>query len=50
MREKTIAVSKILKDTLYSKNIYSWFNVIGLGNQHDPAFLGMLADIGTERG
>ena len=35
---------------LRNKNIYSWFNVIGLGDGHDAAFLGTLADIGTERG
>jgi hypothetical protein len=49
-RDRTIKLSETLKNVLYQKNIYSWFNVIGLGEGHDAAFLGLLADIGTERG
>jgi len=42
----TKEMSKILKQELYSRNIYSKFSVIGIG-EHDADFLGKLTDIGT---
>ena len=45
----TREMSKVLKNELYQRNIYSKFSVIGIG-EHDAAFLGMLTDIGTQRG
>ena len=49
-RSRTIELSKTIKKQLHSKNIYSWFNVIGFGEGHGAAFLGSLVDLGTERG
>lgn len=45
----TETISAKLKSELFNRIIFSKFSVIGLGN-HDSALLGMMADIGTERG
>ena len=42
-------ISAKLREELYSRNIYSKFSVIGLG-EHEASLLGVMAEIGTQRG
>ncbi len=46
----TIALAERLKQLLNKKDVFSWFNVVGLGEGHSAQFLGQLAAIGTQRG
>ena len=46
----TIALADQLKQLLMKKDVFSWFNVVGLGEGHSAQFLGQLAAIGTQRG
>lgn len=47
--QETRLLSQELKRELITHNIYSKFSVLGIGT-HDAGLLGMLTDIGTQRG
>eukprot|EP00347_Sterkiella_histriomuscorum_P009291 403341768 len=47
---ETRPISLALKKELLKKEVYSKFNVIGIGMEHQSDQLGMMLDIGTQRG
>lgn len=47
---KTVEKAKELKQKLIQKEIFSWFNVIGVNEGFSGDLLGDLASIGTQRG